>query len=62
MKALFLTALLLPLAASAQDDGEAARLRDALKNLTLQLRSAQGETATAQAAAIAAEQKAKTLD
>ncbi|QJE97908.1 phage major capsid protein [Luteolibacter luteus] len=62
MKALFLTALLLPLAASAQDDGEAARLRDALKNLTLQLRSAQGETATAQAAAIAAEQKAKTLE
>lgn len=61
MKALFLTALLLPLASSGQEDGE-ARLRDALKNVTLQLRTAQGETATAQAAAIAAEQKAKTLE
>lgn len=62
MKALFLTALLLPLAARAQDDGEAARLRDALKNVTLQLRTAQAETATAQAAAIAAGEKAKTLE
>ena len=56
MKALFLTALLLPLSSFAQEDGEAARLREALKNVTLQLRTAQGETATAQAASIAAEQ------
>lgn len=61
MKALLLTALLLPLAGIAQED-ESARLRDALKNTTLQLRTAQGETATAQAASIAAEQKAKSLE
>lgn len=62
MRAIFLTALLLPLTSLAQEDGEAARLRDALKNVTLQLRTAQGETATAQAATIAAEQKSKTLE
>ncbi len=63
MKALFLTALLLPFAAMAQQpDAEAAKLREALKNVTLQLRTAQGETATAQAASIAAEQKTKTLE
>ena len=62
MRAIFLTALLLPLASQAQEDGEAARLRDALKNVTLQLRTAQGETATAQAASIAAEQKTKILE
>lgn len=61
MKALFFTALLLPLASSAQEDGE-VRLREALKNVTLQLRTAQGETANAQAASIAAEQKTKTLE
>jgi chromosome segregation ATPase len=61
MKALFLTALLLPSAVSAQEDGE-ARLREALKNVTLQLRTAQGETANAQAEAIAAEQKTKILE
>ncbi|WP_052572725.1 hypothetical protein [Haloferula sp. BvORR071] len=62
MKALFLTALLLPLTSTAQEDGEAARLREALKGVTLQLRTAQGETANAQAASIAAEQKAKALE
>lgn len=62
MKALFLTSLLLPLSAIAQDQDDTARLREALKNLTLQLRTAQGETATAQAASIAAEQKAKSLE
>lgn len=61
MKAILFTALLLPFATMAQEDGE-ARLRDALKNVTLQLRTAQGETANAQAAAIAAEQKTKTLE
>ncbi|MCW1887290.1 hypothetical protein OKA04_21310 [Luteolibacter flavescens] len=61
MKALLLTALLLPLAGIAQED-ESARLREALKNTTLQLRTAQGETATAQAAFIAAEQRAKSLE
>ncbi|HEY1122540.1 MAG TPA: hypothetical protein VGE67_13100 [Haloferula sp.] len=61
MKALILTALLLPLSAFAQED-DSARLREALKNTTLQLRTAQGETATAQAATIAAEQKAKSLE
>lgn len=60
MKALFLTALLLPVAALAQDD--TARLRDALKSLTSQLRAAQAETAEAQASAIAAGQKAKSLE
>ncbi|WP_367870914.1 phage major capsid protein [Luteolibacter sp. Populi] len=52
---------LLPFAVRAQDDGT-ARLREALKDVTLQLRTAQGETATAQAAAIAAEQKTKGLE
>jgi len=61
MKAHILTALLLPLSGIAQED-DGARLREALKNTTLQLRSAQGETATAQAATIAAEQKAKSLE
>ena len=61
MKSLILTALLLPLSGNAQED-DGARLREALKNTTLQLRSAQGETATAQAASIAAEQKAKALE
>lgn len=63
MKAIFLTAaaLVVPVALHAQED-EGARLREALKNLTLQLRTAQGETATAQAAGIAAEQKAKALE
>lgn len=61
MKALLLTALLLPLSGIAQED-DGARLREALKNTTLQLRTAQGETATAQAATIAAEQKAKSLE
>ncbi len=60
MKALFLTALLLPLGANAQED-QSARLREALKGVTLQLRTAQGETANAQAAAIAAEQKSQAL-
>lgn len=54
-------ALLLPLGLGAQDD-DAARLREALKNVTLQLRTSQGETAAAQTAAIAAEQKAKALE
>ena len=62
MKALFLTALLLPLSSMAQEPDDTARLREALKNLTLQLRTAQGETANAQAASIAAEQKAKSLE
>ncbi len=62
MKPLFLTLLLLPFVASAQEDDGGARLREALKNVTLQLRTAQGETATAQAASIAAEQKAKALE
>ena len=53
--------LLLPASTQAQED-DSARLREALKNLTLQLRTAQGETATAQAAAIAAEQKASALE
>jgi len=61
MKALILTALMLPLSGIAQED-DGARLREALKNTTLQLRSAQGETATARAASIAAEQKAKGLE
>lgn len=63
MKAIFLTAIAfaVPFGLHAQED-ESARLRDALKNLTLQLRTAQGETATAQAASIAAEQKAKGLE
>ena len=62
MKALFLTVLILPLSSIAQDQDDTARLREALKNLTLQLRTAQGETATAQAASIAAEQKARSLE
>lgn len=63
MKAIFLTAaaLVMPVALHAQED-EGARLREALKNLTLQLRTAQGETATAQATSIAAEQKAVALE
>lgn len=65
MKLPFLTAmaLLVPLFAEAQaQEDPSARLREALKNTMLQLRTAQGDTATAQAAAIAAEQKAKTLE
>lgn len=54
-------ALLVPILGHAQED-PSARLREALKNTMLQLRTAQGDTATAQAAAIAAEQKAKALE
>lgn len=53
--------LLLASSFATAQEGE-ARLREALKSTVLQLRTAQGETANAQAAVIAAEQKAKALE
>lgn len=55
------SSLLLASSFASAQEGE-ARLREALKSTVLQLRTAQGETANAQAAAIAAEQKAKALE
>lgn len=63
MKALFpLLVFHLALAAHAGAQDDSARLREALRNVTLQLRAAQAETADAQAAAIAAEQKTAALE
>lgn len=61
MKAFLLAALLAPLSAAAREGDDTVRLREALKSLNLQLRGAQSETANAQAASIAAEQRAAEL-
>jgi len=57
---LYLLMAFVPLHAQEADDN--ARLREALRNALLQVRTAQAETADARSAAIAAERKSKDLE